>query len=312
VITISGQGDFMYEFLLGDVMVGVDSVLENAAAGVYTVSVIDEGGCEITRMVEITAPPALLPNAEVTNISCGSTGDGSISLAPSGGVPTYSFLWTDGSTMSRLPGLSTGDYGVTVTDNNGCTAVESFTLTGPEDLTLVLEATEATDGCNGSIRILPLGGRGPYTYIWPQLPDQGNNPFAEGLCPGEYTVEVTDAGECQTQIMTATVLDRSLPCLDVRRVITPDGDGLNEKFVIFCSDGAEAIDNNLQIFNRWGQLVYKANKYDCTDLGGLNCFEGETNDGAILPEGPYYYIFEFTSLGGEKMQQRGSLTIVRD
>ncbi len=301
----------MYEFLLDGVMVGIDSVLENAAAGVYTVSVIDDGGCEIIRTVEINAPPAILPNASIMNISCGSTGDGSISLAPSGGVPTYSFLWSNGSDMSRLPGLNTGVYDVTVTDANGCTAVESYSLTGPEDLAITLEATEATDGCNGSIRILPLGGSGNYRYTWPQLPAQGNNPFAEGLCPGDYTIEVTDDNECQTVIMTATVLDRSLPCLDVRKVITPDGDGLNEKFVIFCSD-VDLIDNNLQIFNRWGQLVYRANDYDCTDLGGINCFEGETNDGTILPEGPYYYIFEFTSLGGEQMQQRGSLTILRD
>ena len=312
VITLSGQGEFMYEFLLGDVMVGMDSVLENAAAGVYTVSVIDDGGCAVTRTVEVTAPPEIMLSSLVADVSCNLTGDGSVAVTPSGGTPNYSFLWSTGAVTSRIVSLSAGDYGLTVTDDNDCTAEEIYTLTAPEDLLITFEATEATEGCNGSIQVLPLGGSGSYRYNWPQLPNQGNNPFAEGLCPGEYTVEVTDENGCQMRTMVATVLDRSLPCLDVRRVITPDGDGLNERFVIFCSDGDAAINNNLQVFNRWGQLVYRANDYDCTDLGGINCFEGETNDGVILPEGPYYYVFEFTSLGGEQMQQRGSLSILRD
>ena len=44
-IVISGEGNFMYEFIFEGQMVGIDSVLENAAAGTYTVTVLDEGNC---------------------------------------------------------------------------------------------------------------------------------------------------------------------------------------------------------------------------------------------------------------------------
>jgi hypothetical protein len=312
-IDISGQGDFMYEYVLDGVMVGVDSVLENAAVGVYTVSVIDDGGCEITRSVTLTAPSPITIGGSATNISCGSTADGTLSVNPSGGVPTYDFLWSTGETTSRISGLEAGTYAVTVTDANACTETASFSLTTPEDLAMTFDATDATEGCNGTIRILPLGGSGVYRYVWPELPEQGNNPFAEGLCPGVYTIRVTDANMCQTVTMLATVLDRRFPCLNARDVITPNGDGLNEKFVIFCSDGNEAINNTLQIFNRWGQRVYNITDYDCSDDDrGTNCFEGRTNDGEVLPEGAYYYIFEFTNLQGEEMQQRGALSIIRE
>ena len=313
VVTLSGQGDFMYEFVLDGQMVGIDSVLENAVAGLYTVTVIDEGGCTITREVEVTAPPAITLSTDAANVSCAGANDGSITVEPSGGVGPYRLLWSTGATTSRISALRVGDYAVTVTDANECTTQASFTLTGPEDLAVTLQANDATDGCNGSVRIIPLGGSGNYRYNWPQLPNQGNDPLAEGLCPGDYTVEVTDDNGCQTVIMVATVLDRRFPCLSARDVITPNGDGLNEAFVIFCSDGDEAINNTLQIFNRWGQRVYNVRDYQCSDESrGINCFEGRTNDGSPLPAGAYYYVFDFTNLQGERMQQRGSLTIVRD
>jgi hypothetical protein len=313
VIDISGQGDFMYEFIFDGQMVGVDSVLENAAAGIYTVTVLDEGNCEITEMIEVTAPPALVLESSITQISCGSANDGSLAVNPTGGVAPYSFIWSNDATTPRISALSEGTYGVTVTDANLCTTGESFTLTAPEDLAITFEAIDATEGCNGSVQIIPLGGSGNYRYTWPQLPSQGDNPLAEGLCPGEYTIEVTDDNECQTVTMIATVLDRRFPCLSAREVISPNGDGLNEKFILFCSNDDAAINNTMQVFNRYGQLVYKVADYDCSsDDSGTNCFEGRTNDGTILPEGPYYYIFDFTNLQGEPKQQRGSLTIVRE
>jgi hypothetical protein len=312
-IVISGQGDFMYEFLLNGAMVGMDSILTNAAAGTYTVTVIDAGGCEISNTVEVTAPPALVISETIDGISCGNTNDGSIFVVTTGGVGNYSYQWSTGAMTSRVSGLGTGTYDVTVTDGNNCVNTASYSLNAPEDLAITFEAIDATDGCNGSIRVIPLGGSGNYRFSFPQLPSQGNDPFAEGLCPGVYEIQVTDDNGCQTVTMTAEVLDRRFPCLSARDVITPNGDGLNEAFVITCSDGDEAINNSLQIFNRWGQLVYRVADYDCSDDDrGLNCFEGRTNDGTILPDGAYYYIFEFRNPLGEEMQQRGSLTILRD
>ncbi|MTB51609.1 cohesin domain-containing protein [Lewinella sp. W8] len=312
VIDISGQGEFTYEFILNDAIVGVDSVLNDAAPGTYTITVLDEGGCEIVSTVELTAPSAITLEGSLTGLSCDDSQDGAIEVTATGGVSPYTFAWSNGAASSRIQSLRGGTYGLTVTDANGCTMEGSYTLEAPEPLAVTFEATDATDGCNGSIRILPLGGSGNYIYNWPQLPSQGNNPIAEGLCPGDYTLEVTDDNGCQGVTMVAQVLDRRFPCLNAREVITPNGDGLNETFIIFCSDGDEVSDNNLEIYNRWGQLVYEAANYSCSDDDGSNCFEGRTNDGTLLPPGPYYYVLEYTNPLGERAQQRGSLTIIRD
>jgi gliding motility-associated-like protein len=312
VATISGQGDFDFEWFLNDTTVDTDSILNDVGIGTYLLIVTSAGGCEIERTIQIDGPTALVLTPTITPISCGSTNDGMISVVATGGVENYIFEWSNGSMSPQIQSLGSGDYGLTVTDANNCIMEESFTLIAPEDLAITFQATDATDGCNGSVQILPLGGSGTYRYFWPQLPNQGNSPLAEGLCPGDYTLEVTDANGCQTVIMTATVRDRRFPCLSAREVITPNGDGLNEAFILFCSEDATVANNNLEIYNRWGQLVYETEDYNCSDDGGMNCFRGDTNDGTDLPAGPYYYIFNYTNEFDEKRQQRGSLTIVRE
>ncbi len=310
---ISGQGDFDFEWLQNDTTIDTDSILNDVGAGTYLLLVTSAAGCEIERTVEITAPEAITLTPTITAISCGNTNDGMITVTPAGGVSPYSFEWSDGSDSGQRSSLGAGSYGLTVTDANNCIAEDNYVLTAPEDLAITFETSDATDGCNGSITILPLGGSGTgYSYFWPQLPNQGNNAVASGLCPGEYTIEVTDGAGCQTVTMVATVLDRRFPCLSAREVITPNGDGLNETFILFCSGEDAAINNTMEIYNRWGQLVFETDDYNCSDDDGLNCFDGRTNDGTPLPAGPYYYIFNFTNPIGEEMQQRGSLTIVRE
>ncbi|MEM6770027.1 MAG: gliding motility-associated C-terminal domain-containing protein [Bacteroidota bacterium] len=312
VATVSGQAEYTFEWFLDDTTVDTDSILDNVAAGTYQVIVTSSAGCEIERTVEITAPTPIVLETEITPITCGNTSDGAIEVTPMGGVGGYEFEWSNGSSSPRLSSLSAGTYGLTVTDGNGCLTEESYTLAAPEALAITFETTDATDGCNGSITVLPLGGNAPYRFDWPQLPNQGSSPVAEGLCPGEYTIEVTDATGCQTVTMVATVQDRRFPCLSGREVITPNGDGLNETFILFCSGEDAAINNSMEIYNRWGQLVFRTEDYNCSNDDGINCFEGRTNDGTPLPAGPYYYIFNFTNPIGEEMQQRGSLTIVRE
>lgn len=312
VAIVSGRGIYNYEWLQGDTVVDTDSILNDVGPGTYELLVTSDAGCEIMRMVTLTAPPAIVITPDITPITCNDDRDGAIAATPTGGVAPFAFAWSTGSQARRISGLGEDSYSLTVTDANGCTATATYELTAPEDLVVTFESTDADDGCNGSVTILPLGGSGTYNYFWPQLPGQGNNAVAEGLCPGDYTIEVTDGTGCQTVTLTATVQDRRFPCLSAREVITPNGDGLNEAFILFCSGDDVAINNRMEIYNRWGQLVFVTDDYNCSTDDGANCFEGRTNDGSLLPAGPYYYIFNFTNPIGEEMQQRGSLTIVRD
>lgn len=70
----------------------------------------------------------------LTNISCNGLSDGSINLNITGGIPPFSTLWSNTSTTQNISNLVAGTYTATITDDDGCTANETFTLTEPPTL----------------------------------------------------------------------------------------------------------------------------------------------------------------------------------
>jgi gliding motility-associated-like protein len=310
-VDISGFGDFDFQWFSGTTLVGSDSILTGIGAGTYRVVVTNENGCFAEDSVTVTEPMPLSLTSEITAVSCFNERDGRIRLTVSGGTPDYSYEWSNGGTLNQIQFLEEGDYEVFINDANGCIINQDFTVAGPPELIATVESTDATDDCNGTVTVIPLaGGSTNFNYNWQQLPQQGNSPVALDLCPGDYIIDVFDENRCQTVTVVATVRDRRFPCLSERNVITPNGDGLNESFILFCTDGGEINNNTLEIYNRWGQLVYQIADYNCSTDGGLNCFEGRTNDGSVLPAGPYYYVLDYTNPIGELQQKRGSITIV--
>ncbi|NRA52093.1 MAG: gliding motility-associated C-terminal domain-containing protein, partial [Phaeodactylibacter sp.] len=218
-----------------------------------------------------------------------------------GGIEPIDFFWSNGGFGNRITQLEPAAYSVTILDGNNCQQTATFEVLNPEPITVTFETEPATEGCNGAVEAIVTGGSEPYTYNW----EQSDFEDAEllDLCFGEYFLQVRDRNGCLSELTSARVEDRRFPCLSDRIILTPDNDGANEEFIILCVN--EYPDNHLQIFNRWGQLVFEADNYD-------NTWNGITQDGAELPEGPYYYVLDYTDPEGNPRQQRGSLTILRE
>jgi len=182
-----------------------------------------------------------------------------------------------------------------------------FNISEPLPLSVKVETTPATTrttACDGAARVTVTGGTRPYAYIANVPNNRTTDSVFLKLCPGDYVVQIRDARGCKTvpEQVGFQVQDRTLPCLETRRVLTPDGDGANDNFEIFCID--ELKDNRLVIFNKWGQLVFEQLNYS-------NNWVGKSSSGEELPEGAYYYILEYTDKDGRK-QVRGSITILRN
>ncbi|NDB35298.1 MAG: T9SS C-terminal target domain-containing protein, partial [Flavobacteriia bacterium] len=176
--------------------------VNNLPAGTYTVTVTDANGCTSTSTIVITEAPVLSLNTTQVNVLCTGGNTGSIDLTISGGSPSYTSLWSNGSTNQDLSNLSAGTYTVTVTDASNCVSSAMVTISQPLALTLSTTSTNATSGMmNGTAGTVASGGVPPYAYLWSQ---GGTSASLSGLGAGVYSVTVTDANGCMA-VDTVTV-----------------------------------------------------------------------------------------------------------
>lgn len=173
-------------------------VASNLSAGAYTVSVTDDNACESTLTVEILAPsPPVIAGFQITDVSCFGFSDGSITVTVTpGGTPIASVVWSDGGTGLTNSGLAAGGYGVTVTDQSGCSAGGLATVGTPDQLEIVdttFTLPTCAGECNGNIALQMGGGTSPYTFEWDN--GQQTNP-AFALCADIYEVTITDQNGC--------------------------------------------------------------------------------------------------------------------
>lgn len=183
-----------------------------------------------TGVIRVSTPMAIF-NEVVTNVSCSSLNDGSISLQISGGVASngaYAVRWTGPNGFQQnqmnISGLAAGNYVIAGTDAVGCNLpTKSFTVLPASPINISIVSTTNVS-CNGSLGCANLnytGGTGIYTkfvlqYLDPSsqvlntITPANNNYF--NICnlkPGIYYVSVTDSNNCTTEPYLFTIRDFS-------------------------------------------------------------------------------------------------------
>ncbi len=214
----------------GTGLVVADQNQSNLSAGTYTVLVTDDNDCTATETFTLLEPTAVAVSGTGTNLSCNSVSglpDGMIEITASGGTEAadYDYLWSTADGAGLVPAdedqsnLTAGTYTVLITDDKGCTAEESFTLTEPTAVTVTGDTTSLS--CNaisgtadGAIDVTAGGGTeaGTYDYLWTTTDGSGLVPTDEdqtGLSAGTYTVLITDDKSCTVQ--ASFTLDEPTP-----------------------------------------------------------------------------------------------------
>lgn len=199
-LTVSGgTPNYTYQWSNGVSAQG----LSNLSVGNYFVTVTDANQCTTTELFTIAEPSPINLSATVTNVSCNGGNDGSIDLTVSGGTPNYTYAWNTLDNTEDLSNLSAGNYFVTVTDANNCTAIKTFTVNEPSPINL--SATVTNISCNGSNDgAIDLTLNSPfYIYSWTASPFSWNS-FSTteditNLASGWYYVEVLDTNQCYSQ-----------------------------------------------------------------------------------------------------------------
>ena len=196
VIDISVSGDIPpYAFIWDNGAITED--VSGLLAGIYSVTITGANLCSQVFVDTVSRPSNALSVYILGNSAkCKGSSDGSTSITVSGGTLPYSYLWSNGQTTQDISGVLSGNYLLTVTDANLCTAISSVSI-GEPSASISVSATAIEPLCNGAydgtINLTVLGGTPDYSFIW------NTSQISEdllGVSAGTYSVTVTDVNAC--------------------------------------------------------------------------------------------------------------------
>lgn len=274
------------------------SVLENLNAGTYSLTVSDAAGCSLVRTISLAAPESITMEVAVQDIDCYGNKNGRIEISAQGGAEPYSYS-IDGRGVSSgvLGNLKPGIYTVVATDNNGCDVKRNVYILQPErlELTSIVTVPTCKDLNDASVEIAVVGGTAPYSYNLGTY--SSDSSLFESLRPSVYSVFVTDANGCNSKVYDIVVPESKIDCLRIPNVFTPNGDGVNDEWIIENIELFPEV--HIYVFNRWGQLLYHGR-------GDSERWDGSYR-GRFVPSGVYLYI---VSLESVEEKYEGSVTVL--
>ncbi len=148
-----GAGTYSYVWSNG----GSNSGISGLSVGTYSVTVTDANSCSKASSASVTQPTALSVTLTPTNVSCGSTSNGSIAASVSGGTSGYTYAWSNSQSGSTNTGLSAGTYSVTVTDAHSCTKSASAAVTTYTTTTVSISGSTSVLGNVATVYTAPSG-----------------------------------------------------------------------------------------------------------------------------------------------------------
>jgi uncharacterized repeat protein (TIGR01451 family) len=235
--------------------------ITNLTAGTYTVTITDANACTKIVSATVSSPTALFLSTAVANIFCYGASNGFINLTVSGGIPPYTYLWSNGSTQQDPVNLVAGTYTVTITDANGCTKTTTRTVTQPAAINLAFTAVNniCYGTSNGSINMTVTGGFPPYVYDWSDLPGTNNPEDRTNLPVGVYTVTVIDANGC-TKTAATTITQPGAPINQTCIKTQPDCGQTNGSLDLTVTGGTGPYNYN------WSDLIGNNDPQDRSNI----------------------------------------------
>ena len=246
-------------------------------------------GCDSLLITSLLVHPKPQPDLGADRGICLG---GNVVLQP-GVFATY--VWQDGSTGSDFTTTSLGQYRVTVTNANGCTATDTVRLA--EIYALPINFLPAdTNLCKGNIlKIAPPG----YTdYMW----STGSNENSVNVSQnGTYYLRVIDQFGCSGEDSVKVSFDEDCIIVAIPNAFTPNNDGLNDVFKPYLP--APVNNYQFRIFNRLGEMVFESSQ---PGKGWDGAYKG-----TLLDPATFVYHLSFRDHNGDPIVRKGNVVLIR-
>ena len=238
---------------------------------------------------------------ESTDVTCKGFNDGRLVASGQGGVPPYSYEWhLPGGDIyygNTIVGLSSGVYSLVARDSLNSVAEKTVVIHEPAPLvtSVLVQDVTCIDANNGVITGEVAGGTPPYSFYFDSIymPEF----LMTGLSKGDYYIRISDNNGCETGNLVY-VSEIPVECLRIPNAFTPNGDGVNDEWVI---ENIEMFDSwRVIVYNGWGQIVYLGSP-------GSEPWNAQSDTGNLVPAGSYMYVVESHQLPKAKC---GVVTVV--
>ena len=229
-------------------------------------------------------------SAPVVNLGNDTTLCNGQSLILNAAYSSCTYQWQDGTTQPTYSITQQGIYWVNLTNNFNCTVWDSIKVNyigAPS-----LSAINDTSLCKGIPFIISIPN-GAYSILWN---DGDTNYFRFLNQSGLYNITLTNQCGISSDSFKLDFIDCNADLI-IPNIFTPNSDGYNDYFYI---KNIEYWNIDIQIFNRWGAIVYQNNTYK------------NTWNAKDVADGVYYYIIKATnSTNGFEKNYKGSVTVLR-
>ncbi len=298
------SGSFVdYEWSTG----GAGPSLSINQAGTYGLTVTDDAGC-IGEDSWVVLPTIIDVKYSITPPTCAVSADGILQIESiTGGSGNYQ-VRLDGKVIPEASvAVPAGTFSLEVEDSKGCTFEENISILTLAPLQLEHEASYQI--YSGQSAQLSISGNRPLTQVRWAAQDSLScldcfEPLASPAYTTRYEVTVEDDRGC-TATAEITVIVKQQFAVYAPNVFSPNGDGFNDYFSIYGGEELALI-NQLNIYNRWGNLVYTQKDVSFGSQSWDGSFEG-----LALPEGVYLFQAAITGTNGRTEALSGEITLIR-
>jgi gliding motility-associated-like protein len=282
-------------------------------AGSYALSVTDANDCLLERTLNISEPTPLSAVVEQETPSC-SGEPGIFRVFPDGGTAPYLFALGEGQNFQPFSEFEVGpgEYQLHIQDANGCLETLSAAMSEPDPL-LIDAPEEIILNYGDSIDLLiPVYNiRGGTLVEWEPAGNRlsCNDCLAPRMYAWESTIfllSVTDGFGCRAEAPISLIVEHPRR-LFIPNAFSPNGLGDNELFFPYGAGEVAEIER-MDIYNRWGGLMYQRNNFPPNDPS--YGWDGRLN-GKTLPAAVYVYYLEVRFTDGKRITYTGDVVLVR-
>jgi len=288
--------------------------LSDVPTGTYTVTVTDSNSCSFSTSVVVGELPGPIATITTTNEDC-SFADGTATASPSGGTGSYTYLWSNGDTISTITGLTSAQYSVTINDGFCIFSTTAFVAKTPGPEANFSIRPEAMAYIDDAVLFFDHSTGNVVSWLWnfgdgspAETGAQATHSYT-ALGTYQVTLVVTDDRGCVDSI-SETVLIRNTFALYIPNSFTPNSDGNND---VFAPQGTSVDPDkfSMTIFDRWGKCMFTTTKWNDNTSEGWNGTPNNKGTAKDLVMGVYVYFISAKEIGGYVKEYRGRILLIR-